>query len=305
MLTGLQHDLSNDHGGNLEQKTAAHESITDENDGGKSTFDLPEIYARSITQKYNKSWAQNKGSLQEAATSDELTAGHSSEKEDNGHRENGLLEETFKAVKHLSEDELLIPVSRSTVNKQVTFRKGQGALGDQSNIGKSSALKRAKSTFVPSAISDSAELLTNNHTLRRDGSRAAFSSATSSKASNNEPKLESKVAMLEEELREAAALEISLYSVVAEHGSSSNKIHSPARRLSRFYIHACQTNFPAKRMSAARAIVSGLALVSKACGNDVPRYVKTSQRNHRLIYILMMFLLSETKDSCILLTKCP
>ncbi|KAA8528993.1 hypothetical protein F0562_033519 [Nyssa sinensis] len=81
----------------------------------------------------------------------------------------------------------------------------------------------------------------------------------------------SRVELLEEELREAAALEAALYSVVAEHGSSTNKVHAPARRLSRFYLHACKARSLAKRASAARAAVSGLVLVSKACGNDVPR----------------------------------
>lgn len=43
-----------------------------------------------------------------------------------------------------------------------------------------------------------------------------------------------KVEMLEEELREAAAIEVALYSIVPEHSSSKNKVHAPARRLSRF-----------------------------------------------------------------------
>ncbi|KAL3818676.1 hypothetical protein ACJIZ3_004581 [Penstemon smallii] len=81
----------------------------------------------------------------------------------------------------------------------------------------------------------------------------------------------SRVEMLEEELREIAAIEVGLYSVVAEHGSSGNKVHAPARRLSRLYSNASKEGSQAKRASAARAAVSGLVLVSKACGNDVPR----------------------------------
>ncbi|KAK6789284.1 hypothetical protein RDI58_013083 [Solanum bulbocastanum] len=81
----------------------------------------------------------------------------------------------------------------------------------------------------------------------------------------------SRIETLEEELREAAVIEVSLYSVVAEHGSSSHKVHAPARRLSRFYVHACRAKSRAKQAGAARAAVSGLVLVSKACGNDVPR----------------------------------
>ena len=91
---------------------------------------------------------------------------------------------------------------------------------------------------------------------------------------NNETELKAEVEMLQEELREAAALEVSMYSVIAEHGSSSNKVHAPARRLSRFYFHACRVGSPATMATAAQSAVSGFVLVSKACGNDVPRYIK-------------------------------
>ncbi|CAE6223274.1 unnamed protein product [Arabidopsis arenosa] len=84
---------------------------------------------------------------------------------------------------------------------------------------------------------------------------------------------DSKTETLEDELKEAAVLEAAVYSVVAEHSSSMSKVHAPARRLARFYLHACKGNGSdqSKRASAARAAVSGLILVSKACGNDVPR----------------------------------
>ncbi|KAE9619159.1 hypothetical protein Lal_00047068 [Lupinus albus] len=88
---------------------------------------------------------------------------------------------------------------------------------------------------------------------------------------NDKTELKAEVEMLKEELREAAALEVSLYSVIAEHGSSSNKVHAPARRLSRFYFHTCRVGSPATIASAAKSAVSGFVLVSKACGNDVPR----------------------------------
>nr|XP_043615508.1 uncharacterized protein LOC122587411 [Erigeron canadensis]XP_043615509.1 uncharacterized protein LOC122587411 [Erigeron canadensis] len=83
--------------------------------------------------------------------------------------------------------------------------------------------------------------------------------------------LEHRVQNLEGELREAAAIESGLYSIVAEHGSSVNKVHAPARRLSRLYLHACKEKLQSRRASSARSIVSGLILVAKACGNDVPR----------------------------------
>ncbi|XP_042061392.1 uncharacterized protein LOC121805557 isoform X2 [Salvia splendens] len=83
--------------------------------------------------------------------------------------------------------------------------------------------------------------------------------------------LEKRIKILEGELREAAALEVSLYSVVAEHGSSMSKVHAPARRLSRLYFNANKQNPKSGRESASESIVSGLVLAAKACGNDVPR----------------------------------
>lgn len=83
--------------------------------------------------------------------------------------------------------------------------------------------------------------------------------------------MESRIEKLEEELREVAALEISLYAVVPEHGSSAHKVHTPARRLSRLYINACKHWTQDRRATIARNTVSGLVLVAKSCGNDVSR----------------------------------
>lgn len=83
--------------------------------------------------------------------------------------------------------------------------------------------------------------------------------------------MEMRIEKLEEELREVAALEISLYSVVPEHGSSAHKVHTPARRLSRLYIHACKHWTQNKRATIAKNTISGLVLVAKSCGNDVSR----------------------------------
>jgi hypothetical protein len=83
--------------------------------------------------------------------------------------------------------------------------------------------------------------------------------------------LDSRIEKLEQELREVAALEVSLYSVVPEHGCSSHKLHTPARRLSRLYIHASKCWSSDKKASVAKNSVSGLVLVAKSCGNDVSR----------------------------------
>ncbi|PIA33697.1 hypothetical protein AQUCO_04000035v1 [Aquilegia coerulea] len=83
--------------------------------------------------------------------------------------------------------------------------------------------------------------------------------------------LKVKIEKLERELREGAAIEMSLYSMIAEHGSSANKLYAPARRLARLYSHACKHGAASGKASTAKSVVSGLALVAKACVNDVPR----------------------------------
>ncbi|KAL9232786.1 hypothetical protein vseg_007855 [Gypsophila vaccaria] len=83
--------------------------------------------------------------------------------------------------------------------------------------------------------------------------------------------MENRIEKLEEELREVAALEISLYYVIPEHGSSSYKVHTPARRLSRLYLHASKQWTRRKSATIARNTVSGLILVTRTCGNDITR----------------------------------
>lgn len=111
-----------------------------------------------------------------------------------------------------------------------------------------------------------------------NGARSTGSDDETSKQEDNEALnlkieiMERRIEKLEEELREVAALEMSLYSVVPEHGSSAHKVHTPARRLSRLYIHACKHWAQDKRATVAKNTVSGLVMIAKACGNDVSRY---------------------------------
>ncbi|KAI4375376.1 hypothetical protein MLD38_013255 [Melastoma candidum] len=83
--------------------------------------------------------------------------------------------------------------------------------------------------------------------------------------------LEKKIQELEGELSEAATMEAALFSVSAEHGGSVSKVHTPARRLSRFYRHTCGRLSNSSRTNTARSIISGLIFVSRASGSDVPR----------------------------------
>ena len=78
--------------------------------------------------------------------------------------------------------------------------------------------------------------------------------------------------ILEEELREAAVTEVILFYIVGEHSCSVNKVHAHAQQLCSYYKNACRTRSRAKRANAARTAVTGLVLVSKECGNNVPKY---------------------------------
>lgn len=105
----------------------------------------------------------------------------------------------------------------------------------------------------------------------KENMKIIFAEARAAVADEKVKQMESEIEKLEGELREAAAIEAAVYSVIAEHGGSSHKVHSPARRLARLYIHACKHWSQDRRAGAARNAASGLILVAKACGNDVPR----------------------------------
>ncbi|BBN02463.1 hypothetical protein MPTK1_2g15570 [Marchantia polymorpha subsp. ruderalis] len=83
--------------------------------------------------------------------------------------------------------------------------------------------------------------------------------------------LSQQVERLEGELRETGAMEVALYCVVAEHGNSSHKLHTPARRLARLYMHASKQWSPERKAGTAKNCVAGLVTVAKACGTDVSR----------------------------------
>ncbi|XVE67731.1 hypothetical protein DITRI_Ditri09bG0012100 [Diplodiscus trichospermus] len=188
----------------------------------------------------------------------------------------------------------------STVDEQLNVHPlenslSQGNFGTKANAVKSDRLKHVKSVRSSSdsvrrnglfGSNQDAELKEVDVLQDAQQGLGAFRSKSSSERKdakaypkdtrsaildNKMLQLENRIKVLEGELREAAAVEAALYSVVAEHGSSMSKVHAPARRLSRLYLHACKEGFQSRRAGAARSAVSGLALVAKACGNDVPR----------------------------------
>ncbi|XP_061364624.1 uncharacterized protein LOC133308062 [Gastrolobium bilobum] len=169
---------------------------------------------------------------------------------------------------------------------------GGSNIGKQGNIPKSERSKSMKSARSPEDSTRNCGMLGSNHhaEVNENGILGDAQNSGGNSRSNDKraakiyPKearnasldgkiehLEKKVKMLEGELREVAAIEAALYSVVAEHGGSMSKVHAPARRLSRLYLHACKENIQGRRSGAAKSSVSGLVLVAKACGNDVPR----------------------------------
>ncbi|XP_027358816.1 uncharacterized protein LOC113867616 isoform X2 [Abrus precatorius] len=166
---------------------------------------------------------------------------------------------------------------------------GGSNIGIQGNVLRSERLKNFKSVKLPADSARNAgtpgsdhhaevneddilgDAQSNGGNRSNDGRDAKIYLKETKNVDGKIGHLEKKIKMLEGELREAAAIEAALYSVVAEHGSSMSKVHAPARRLSRLYLHACKENLQGRKAGAAKSSVSGLVLVTKACGNDVPR----------------------------------
>lgn len=202
---------------------------------------------------------------------------------------NGQDKQNFEVKKNSFDDKLGIKFPEGTSKREIKLRSNTLAHSRtspeaQRGIATGDKLKHVKSQLhFESAKSNrllsSSEFMgkEKKNDISKDVYKAGMTNAhngweeTTKGLSTRNVGLEFKIEMLQDELREAAALEVGLYSVVAEHGSSTSKVHTPARRLSRFYFHACRAMSKAKRASAARTAISGLVLVSKACGNDVPR----------------------------------
>ncbi|XP_068341340.1 uncharacterized protein [Pyrus communis] len=130
-------------------------------------------------------------------------------------------------------------------------------------------IKEVRGTDILDGASNGAQSVESDHEIvdAEENGEQEIETALERKIEEMEMRIEK----LEEELREVAVLEISLYSVVPEHGSSAHKVHTPARRISRLYIHACNHWTQGKRATIAKNTVSGLVLIAKSCGNDVPR----------------------------------
>ncbi|KAJ7945527.1 EEIG1/EHBP1 N-terminal domain containing protein [Quillaja saponaria] len=232
-------------------------------------------HSEAIQEDSSRARRQNKH-MQEKITSafDLGTLNHKGRKEQQEHeREQQIL----GMNKHIVENELLYNFSEEETRMQPKLKSNalsfsRNSHEQQTNVLRNDKLKHLKSIELP-LTSKSNFMLAEKVNTAKDTCIGSMSHAAteSTDISYNKTELESKVEVLQEELREAAAVEVSLYSAVADHGGSANKVHAPARRLSRLYFHACKVGCPAKIASAAKSAVSGFVLVSKACGNDVPR----------------------------------
>lgn len=246
---------------------------------------------QNTKEDYRKAWRQNiKG--QEKATVGGSHVGPLGDKRSQEEQEHDKKDLILKAKQYSFDSKLASRFSQEASRKQVTVRNDTSTFSNEDvgapvDMVRSNKLKHVKSMQLPFDSTENSRLLDNAEFIKKskgveitkDIVNPVMSNTTStrketSKSSHySKGELESKIEMLKEELREAAALEVGLYSVVAEHGSSANKIHAPARRLSRFYFHACKTESQAKKANASKAVISGFILVAKSCGNDVPRYV--------------------------------
>ncbi|KAJ7970681.1 EEIG1/EHBP1 N-terminal domain containing protein [Quillaja saponaria] len=199
-----------------------------------------------------------------------------------------------KERKGYIEDELLFGEGSKdqVLLSRDTYSLGGGNIDIKGNILKSERLKHVKSVRSSSdSVRSAGSLISNRETDMKEVDVVGDAKCSAGSIRNIERKdakiypkearsvildkkvqqLDHKIKMLEGEMREAAAIEAALYAVVAEHGSSMSKVHAPARRLVRLYLHAYRERILSRRAGAARSAVSGLVLVAKACGNDVPR----------------------------------
>lgn len=118
--------------------------------------------------------------------------------------------------------------------------------------------------------------------------------AAEAKAAMNQEKgeekatqLEQELKKLEDELRDSAAIEVALFSIVAEHVRSPHKLHTPARRLTRLYVHTFRNRSSDRCINSAKNYAAGLIVAIRACGNDVSRFVDIVPRScctHQLEY---------------------
>lgn len=118
--------------------------------------------------------------------------------------------------------------------------------------------------------------------------------AAEAKAAMNQEKgeekatqLEQELKKLEDELRDSAAIEVALFSIVAEHVRSPHKLHTPARRLARLYVHTFRNRSSDRCINSAKNYAAGLIVAIRACGNDVSRFVDIVPRScctHQLEY---------------------
>ncbi|XP_042494370.1 uncharacterized protein LOC122073803 [Macadamia integrifolia] len=241
---------------------------------------------------------QSKNGTEEAKAATGLPASLMEDGDGDEQGENGQEEQIRKEQYLVTEDESSHKFSLDVNKKQVayggdTLSYSRRALGVKSSAISDDRLRHLKSvrSSLDSPIS-SGSLIDNNlisklketdtlkdvdnrsRSFMTDGGKDTKLASRDTRNSFSDGKvqqLERRIERLEGELREAAAIEIGLYSVVAEHGSSASKVHAPARRLSRLYFHALRKWSPARIAGVARTAVSGLVLVAKACGNDVPR----------------------------------
>ncbi|XP_073057296.1 uncharacterized protein [Primulina eburnea] len=172
------------------------------------------------------------------------------------------------------EDRPLAGSSPVDVQKQVILFENGHVSGSEENTAFVSDLSTSDKSKQVKSVRSSPESNTRNGSVRsnEDKDTRLYTIEKKNLFSDSVVQhLENRIKNLEGELREAAAIEISLSFVVAEHGSSTTKVHAPSRRLSRLYFHARRQNPNSRRGNTAKSIVSGLVLVTKACGNDFPR----------------------------------
>ena len=138
----------------------------------------------------------------------------------------------------------------------------------------SSTPDQTKGKTVENAGQDARILTSTIKEIKGKASRSPETGNERDKVDRRMQHLQIEIDDLKGELSDVATIEAAIYLTTAEHSSSSFKLHAPARRFARTYEHTYKRCSQERRASCARNIVSGLVLVARACGNDVPRLLK-------------------------------
>ncbi|CAM6016963.1 unnamed protein product [Sphagnum balticum] len=167
--------------------------------------------------------------------------------------------------------------NKAELNRKKLFETQSPVPKSNSNSAASSDQAAAGSSSYRSVLGEARAKLAMVEKRALEELRTKVAAAEAKAAMNQEKgeekatQLEQELKKLEDELRDSAAIEVALFSIVAEHVGSPHKLHTPARRLARLYVHTFRNRSLDRCINSAKNYAAGLIVAIRACGNDVSR----------------------------------